>query len=392
MPDTSRREILAGLGSLGVAAKLATFTPPIPFHGGSSNPEQNGATQPPHIMHGVDPGDDRAELMRLLGTMPSRPAPRFTLLETVRLPAGTRYKIEFLAEPTDSLLHTPPDLIRAYLFVPEHRDGERLSAVLAIHQDGPQSNIGKSEVAGLAGDKNLFYGLELFERGHVVLCPDRFPHAERRWVTPNDITSIDPDRDEQLLNHRSGQLLLRGRNFIGKDVYDFMVAMDVLGSLDYVDSKRIGAIGHSAGGDSLVYFMFADPRVCAGVSSCGFFDMVRFFDQNAPKRRLAAIAMPGLAELGTSRGYLAGIAPRPMLLTRGMWEWGNSGDEARFSKEHVQETRDLVAHAQKSYDRLGATSNLRAIYFDENGGNHDFPPNVRRNAYDWLDRQLAAKV
>jgi hypothetical protein len=274
------------------------------------------------------------------------------------------------------------------LFEPYHKEGEKLPAVLAIHQDGPQSHIGKAEPAGLAGDKNLFYGLELFQRGYVVLCPDRFGHAERRRVTPNDLTSIDPERDDQLFNHRVGQLLLAGRNWMGKEVYDLRVAADILSTLDYVDQRRLGAIGHSAGGNALVYFMFVDRRIRAGVSSCGLFDMLRFFDENAPKRRLAATAIPNLAKSGTSADYLSLIAPRPVLLTRGLWEWGRDGQGGQFSQKHVQETRDMVAHAQQDYARLGVPGNLSAIYFDEAGGDHAFPPHVRDQAYDWLEHHM----
>jgi dienelactone hydrolase len=326
--------------------------------------------------------------MRVLGEMPIRPRPTFKVLESVKLEQGRRDKIEFLSEPAQPLFDAPADMIRAYLFVPDRKNDKLFRAVMAIHQDGPQSHIGKSEPAGLAGDKNQYYGLELFQQGYVVLCPDRFGHAERRRVSPNDLNSIDPNRDDDLLNHRVGQLLLTGRSMFGKEVYDLMVATDVLASLDYVDKTQIGAIGHSAGGNILIYFMFADHRVRCGVSSCGLFDLLRFFSDTAPKKRLAAIAVPGLAKVGDSADYLASIAPRPVLLTRGLWEWGRNAEEARNSKAHVQETREMEAVARRNYAGLGASANLQAIYFDEAGGNHDFPPNLRREAYQWLDREL----
>jgi dienelactone hydrolase len=330
----------------------------------------------------------RDALMGVLGVMPARPKPALKVLESVQLEGGRRDKIEFLAESADPVFATPVDTIRAYLFIPDHRTNEVLPGMIAIHQDGPQSNIGKSEPAGLAGDKNLYYGLELFQRGYVVLCPDRFEHAERRRTSPNDISSIDPKRDDDLLNHWVGQLLLSGRNMMGKEVYDLMAATDVLLSLGYVDKDRVGAIGHSAGGNALIYFMFADPRIKVGVSSCGLFDMLRFFREDAPKRRMAAIALPGLRKVGDSADYLALIAPRPVMLTRGLWEWGADGEDARYSKAHVQETRDMEAKARLNYARLQASPHLQTVYFEEAGGNHDFPPNVRREAYEWTDRHL----
>ena len=343
---------------------------------------------PPDTDTGEQVRSRRTAVTNVLGDMPARPPVDLRVLESVELEAGWRYKVEYLAEPADSLFEAPMDIVRAFLFVPEHGEKELLPAIVAIHQDGPQSHVGKSEPAGLAGDKNQYYGLELFQRGYVVLCADRFGHAERRRVSPNDINSIDPSRDDDLLNHRVGQLLLRGRNFIGKEVYDLMVAVDVLNSLAYVDQNRIGAIGHSAGGNSLVYFMFADPRLRVGVSSCGLFSMLRFFNEGAPKKRLAAVALPGLSKVGDSCDYLAGIAPRPLLLTRGLWEWGRDGEGGKYSRAHVQETRDMEIMARRSYAQLDATANLQSIYFDEGGGNHDFPPNVRHESYQWIDRFL----
>lgn len=376
MYENSRRDFLLAMATLWV-----------PVMDGSTPLISQGPAEP---MKEPRQRDKHSELNRVLGVMPSRPKPTFVTLESTRLEAGWRYKIEFPAEPPNPIFQTPPDLIRAYLFVPFHVNNQKLPVVLAIHQDGPQSHIGKSEPAGLAGDKNLFYGRELFEKGYVVLCPDRFGHAERRWVVPNDITSIDPQRDLDLLNHRCGQLLLSGRNFIGKEVYDLTVAIDLLCSLAYVDETRIAAIGHSAGGNSMVYCMYADPRVRIGISSCGLFSMVNFFNEKAPKRRIGGLAMPNLALVGDSDDFLAFIAPRPILLTRGLWEWGQDDPaDKTFSEAHVAETRKMEAHARKRYAKLGASSDLRVIYFDEDGGNHAFPPHVRAQTYEWLRQRLS---
>ena len=61
------------------------------------------------------------------------------------------------------------DRVTAYLYVPPHRPGEHLPAMLALHQT---STIGKGEVAGLGKSKNQGYGAELAARGYVVVAPD----------------------------------------------------------------------------------------------------------------------------------------------------------------------------------------------------------------------------
>jgi hypothetical protein len=160
--------------SLVLAALLAGASLP------AAPPSTGKAKTPSHGAASDADAAKRQAFLGTLGTIPPRPPVRITVLESVRLDGGWRRKIEYLAEPADPRFHTPVDMIRAYLFVPDHAEGRKLPAVLAIHQDGPQSHIGKSEPAGLAGADDQHYGFELFRRGYVVLCPDRFGHAERR--------------------------------------------------------------------------------------------------------------------------------------------------------------------------------------------------------------------
>ncbi|MBS7456003.1 alpha/beta hydrolase family protein [Coralloluteibacterium stylophorae] len=330
----------------------------------------------------------RSSLLPLLGDMPRRPTPAWRVLETVPVEGGTRALIEYLAEPA-GVLGQPEDRVRAWLFRPPLGRGARRPAILAIHQDGAHTHIGKAEPAGLAGDAQFFQGLDLFRRGYVVLCPDRFYHAERRRRPDNGPDAIDPARDEALLGHRLGQLLMAGRTGFGKEAYDLMVAVDVLAAMPEVDAARIGAIGHSAGGNALIYAMCCDPRIACGVSSCGFFGLEAFFDEHAPRPRSPLGALPGLLRVGTTADFLAAIAPRPMLLTRGLWEWG--GDDATqrgWSRAHVADTRAIEAHARPAWGPHGDRLDVR--YFAEGGGAHALPPGERAHAYAWLDRQLAA--
>lgn len=329
------------------------------------------------------------QLLKILGDFPTSPALQIETLESVRLDGGWRYKIEYVAEDADKLFGRPIDKIRAYLFVPDHNEAEQLPAIVAIHQDGPNTHLGKSEPAGLAGDPNQHYGLELFKRGYVVICPDRFPHAERRRIPNSEKAGSDTMRDLNLWLRWSGQLILSGRTYFGKEVYDLMRAVDALCTYDFVDKERIGAIGHSAGGNILVYFMFVDKRVQVGVSSCGFFELADFYSEASTSFSNSVFALPGLTKIGISADYLALLAPRPFLMTRGLWEYGKASDtEQNKSRKHVAETETIERYVRQRYSQLNASDNLKVIYFDENGGNHDFPPKVKQQAYLWLDSYL----
>lgn len=341
------------------------------------------------VIVGCQPPNSKHEkFAKLLGDFPVPSQLNIIYLDTLVLKEGIRYRIQYTAEQADALLGTPIDNIRAYLFVPTHEEGQTFPGIVAIHQDGPKSHLGKNEPAGIAGDTTLFYGIELFRRGYVVICPDRFYHAERRRIEGFDTAGIDSKRDGQLYSHWVGQLLLQGRTSEGKEAYDLMRATDVLCRLDYVDTSRIGAIGHSAGGNSLVYFMFLDSRIKVGVSSCGFFELLDFYNEGSARRRNANAVIPSLAKHGKSADYLALIAPRPVLLTRGLREWGNGGIYGEQSKKHVESTKRIEEYAKKRYKKLEAESALKTIYFDENDGDHAFPPGVKREAYEWIDKYL----
>jgi predicted esterase len=237
------------------------------------------------------------------------------------------------------------------------------------------------EPAGLGGDADQHYGVELFERGYVVICPDRYGHAERRRIPNAETAGSEMMRDLGLWLKWSGQLILEGRTDFGKETYDLMRAVDVLYALDFVDRESIGAIGHSAGGSVIPYFMFVDKRVKTAVSSCGFFELLEFFNDQTRSFANSVFALPGLAKVGSSADYLALLAPRPVLLTRGLKEIGIP----QADSQHVAETRRIEKHARERYAALQASDKLKAIYFD---GGHSFPDSVRNQAYQWLDTFL----
>jgi len=76
-------------------------------------------------------------------------------------------------------------------------------------------------------------------------------------------------------------------------------------------------------------------------------------------------------------------------MTRGLLEHGKASEAERSkSSQHVAETKAIEHYAKQRYSQLNASENLKAIYFDEGGGNHAFPSKVRQQAYQWLDNYL----
>ena len=332
----------------------------------------------------------RETLTALLGKMPRPPALHVDTLEKTRVDKGWRFKIKYLAEDSDTYYHTPNDYIYAYLLVPFEAADHPLPGIIAIHQDGPHDYLGKSEVAGLAGDPEQYYGKELFERGYIVICPDRFYHAQRRRISnPDTVADLYDNGYILMLDNWAGQLLCAGCTCMGKEVYDLERSMDVLYATKGVDWNRIGAIGHSAGGNVLAYSMFADPRVKAGASSCGVFEFARWYDEDMPMKRYAFLAIPGFKDRATTADYVGMIAPRPFLMTRGTEEWGyDTPKTTQESLDHVNMTKKLEAAARVYYRKKNVSDRLKTIYFDENGGFHAFPPKVKETVCAWLDSYL----
>ena len=139
-------------------------------------------------------------LKSLLGEMLERKPLQIDTLESSQLDGGVRYKIRYFIEPGNPALDTPDDWGSAYLFIPTQSEGKK--APLYYY-------IGKSEPAGLMDDSTMCYEKELFERGYLVICPDRFYHADRRKTCQDwgDLSENDYERDFFTQEKRVGVLL-----------------------------------------------------------------------------------------------------------------------------------------------------------------------------------------
>lgn len=337
----------------------------------------------PSTNNAANPNKD--VLTNLLGEMPERLPLCTDTLEKTPLNNGMRYKIRYFIEPGNSILGTPDDWGYAYLFIPDLAAGEKAPAIVAMHQDDVYFHIGKSEPAGLMGDSTMHYGKELFERGYIVICPDRFYHAERRKTCQNwgDISSEDFERDFFTAQKRIGVLLAEGRNAWGKEAYDFSRAVDVLASMPEVDIERIGAIGHSAGANILPYCLYFEPRVKAAVANCGTSEVNGYYAYNRPGTMPSSMALPGSVKCGIdTHHYIAAIAPRALFISEGAHQWGDGKPDPSDKK-----FADDLNIFKESYIQNGG-SDIQTVLFEENGGRHCFPPLIKEQAYQWLDSHL----
>ncbi len=303
---------------------------------------------------GIRRDQTRVHMQEVMGGLPNPEHPVRLDVRTVEsVPLGpiVRRKIDY---HTDSASRR----VSAYLFVPTETKGKR-PAVLCLHQT---VNIGKQEPAGLGGNPNLHYALELAQRGYVTLAPDYPSFGEY-------VYTFDP-KD----GYESGTM---------KAIYDNIRAIDLLQSMPIVDRDRIGCIGHSLGGHNSIFTAAFDQRIKAIVSNCGFTRFHKYYGGNL-KGWTSARYMPRINTICGNNPdrvpfdfteIVASIAPRAFLASA----------PARDSNFEVSGVRDVIAAAQPIYALYGKADNLAANYPD---CQHDFPPAARQVAYKFLDRHL----
>ena len=246
--------------------------------------------------------------------------------------------------------------------------------ILAIHQHAGQYYLGKSEPAGLSANRMYHYGLDLCRRGYVALCPDHLCFEDRR--PPEYVRMENRDLDDQGYEwFEFTRRILSGSCLQTKYLHDLTCALDLLAGLPDVNPGRLGAIGHSLGGQETLWLTWYDERVKAAVSSCGF-GLIRTILRDGINHNLA-LYVPGMLELCDLDALVADIAPRAFLLT--------AGEEDRLFP--IDGVRALAEAARAAYARAGVPAHFRAIIFS---GGHSFPDEVKVEAYAFLDRSLDA--
>jgi dienelactone hydrolase len=259
-------------------------------------------------------------------------------------------KITFVPEPGDR--------VPAYLFLPRQPKGKR-PAMLCLHQT---TKIGKAEPAGLGGKPNLAYAKELAERGYVTLAPD-YPNFGDYQFDPYAHGYVSATM-KGIVNHRR--------------------AIDLLQSLPQVNPRAIGVIGHSLGGHNALFVATFDTRLRAVVTSCGFNAFPKYFGGNLRGWSHKGY-MPRIAELYNMSPaqmpfdfpeILAAIAPRAVFINAPL----------RDSNFDVTGVYDAVNAARPVFDTIyRRPDHLVAVHPD---AEHDFPPEIRQQAYAFLDRWL----
>jgi dienelactone hydrolase len=312
-------------------------------------------------------------MQEAMGPLPDRSkvAP-LDIKETKQEPGEgyTRKTISFAAHLKDA----PVDRVPAHLYLPEGFDEAKpRAAMLVLHQTSP---AGKHDVGPETIAENRGLAAELARRGYVVLAPDYPSFGDYKF---------DFAAEFRAGRYASGTM---------KGIFNHMRAVDLLQETKGVDKDRIGVIGHSLGGHNAMFLAAFDERVKVVVSSCGWTPFEDYYggkiagwtsDRYMPRLRdvynLDATRVPfDFYEV------VAAIAPRPFFSSSPI---GDSNFDVAGVKKVVPKATEVYRLLAPGESADGETVKthpaLRVVYPD---CGHDFPPETRREAYEFIDRAL----
>ncbi len=172
-------------------------------------------------------------------------------------------------------------------------------------------------------------------------------------------------------------------SLLGKHVEDTLAAVEALGKMDFIDSKRIWLLGYATGGMTALHAAALDHRVAGVVSVAGFTPM----RGDTPAKGMGGIArwaawLPLLPKLGAFAGneahipydyheLLGMIAPRPVLVFAPKVD----------SQSSLADVRICVEEARTVYDFQGSTD---ALKFEELDDYNHFSPETQKVVFERL--------
>ena len=238
---------------------------------------------------------------------------------------------------------------------------------MALHGTFKQ---GKEQAAGLVDNPDKAWLDHFARRGYVVIAPDHFTAGHR-------VPSEGP--------YETARFYAKHPEWtaVGKFTYEHSIAIDVLQSLPEVDPDKIGVLGHSLGGHNTLFVSAFDERIKVAVTSCGFTRFAKYYNGDLTgwthkgyMPRIDAVYGKDPARMPFDfPDILASLAPRYVFINA-------PTRDANFDVDGVKESVDA---AKKIFAIHKTEEHIVAVHPD---CEHDFPPEIREQAYAFIDKAL----
>lgn len=141
------------------------------------------------------------------------------------------------------------------------------------HQHNGKRHLGKSEVAGIVGDPFQFFCPELAKKGIITLAPDSICFEDRRTNKKGIEPDTNPDKDWLQHYNEMCYRLLNGTTLMKKVIEDSSIGISILLQQAGVNKDKVGILGHSYGGNTVIFHSPFDLRVkysCSSGAVCSF--------------------------------------------------------------------------------------------------------------------------
>lgn len=299
----------------------------------------------------------RKEIAELIGIEASDASVEYTVLSATQEEGYIRQNITYISGT---------ETVPAYLLIPdgaENIGAASCPAVLINHQHNREHHLGKSEVCGLAGNPLQAFGPALAKKGFVVLAPDAVCFEERR----KDASVEGFDFWQHF--HEVCYRIVSGEYMMKQVLTDAMNGITLLESLPFVDKKRIGTLGHSMGGNTVLFLSALDERIsfaCASGSACTYEHRMT----NGVGIEMASV-IPGFHGKYDIDDLIALTAPRKLLLV--------SAEEDKYSMDALA----IVEKAGKAYVKNGAHQSLQHKRYP---GGHALTKERFQYIIEWMEK------
>lgn len=280
----------------------------------------------------------RQRISKFLGFNISETPVSFITHQVVEQDGYRRLRISYQSEEGDQ--------IPAFLLLPDG-DGP-FSAVLVHHQHNSQRNFGKSEVCGLVGNPLQAFGPALAKQKIIVLAPDSICFEDRR----QNRTGTEADEQADIAQHFNEMCyrLLRGDTLMRKVLSDSARAISLLRAHELVDPEHIGILGHSYGGNTVLFHGALDERIqfaCSSGAACTY----RYKMAHQVGIEMAEV-IPNFAMHFDIPDLVACFAPRPVLLMSATEDKGSQDAEKIVTRvKEMWSSMSIVSHLEhKRYE------------------------------------------